>query len=158
MICAVRAAQVGLGRRGGVSHHGADGRDAERRKFQARPLRHDRERAAGILEWIGAIRLVAEAAEQRGQKVKKRLAIDPVAAETGRLIFKLFLAGDGTSGPLGVKNIAKWLNTRGHRTPQGAPFYTGRVYDNRNRRPGIGASRSHFRHPGGPHSRRKTIG
>lgn len=71
---------------------------------------------------------VAEAAEQRGQKVKKRLAINPREAETVRLIFKLFMEGDGVSGPLGVKHIAKWLNARGHRTPDDKPYYTSRVH------------------------------
>src|SRR5271155_1553425 len=39
------------------------------------------------------------AAEQRGQRTKKRLEIEPKEAETVRLIFKLFLEGDGRSGP-----------------------------------------------------------
>jgi hypothetical protein len=37
-----------------------------------------------------------------GNKMKKRLEIDPVEAETVRLAFKLAIAGDGGSGPLGV--------------------------------------------------------
>ena len=40
-------------------------------------------------------------AERRGAKIKKRLEIDPVEAETVRLIYRLYLEGDGTSGPLG---------------------------------------------------------
>ena len=44
-------------------------------------------------------------AEKRGTKIKKKLAIDPVEAETARLIFKLYLNGDGTSGALGVKEV-----------------------------------------------------
>src|SRR5579872_5846828 len=46
------------------------------------------------------------AAEQRGAKVKKKLEIDPLHADTVRLISRLALEGDGTSGPMGVKNIA----------------------------------------------------
>ena len=42
-------------------------------------------------------------AEKRGLKIKKKLAIDDVEAETVRLIFRLYLEGDGTTGPLGVK-------------------------------------------------------
>ncbi|MGL1548970.1 hypothetical protein ACSTJL_23430, partial [Vibrio parahaemolyticus] len=38
-------------------------------------------------------------AERRGQKIKKKLDIDPVEAETVRLIYKLYLDGDGTTGP-----------------------------------------------------------
>ena len=45
------------------------------------------------------------AAEQRGAKVKKKLEIDPLHADTVRLIYRLALEGDGTSGPMGVKNI-----------------------------------------------------
>ena len=42
------------------------------------------------------------AAEQRGAKTKKRLAIDPVEAEVVRLMFRLAHEGDGTGGPMGV--------------------------------------------------------
>jgi site-specific DNA recombinase len=58
-------------------------------------------------------------AEKRGAKVKKKLDIDPVEAETVRLIFRLYLQGDGQSGALGVKEIVKWLNGRGYRTRRG---------------------------------------
>ena len=44
-------------------------------------------------------------AEKRGDKIKK-LDIDPVEAETARLIFKRYLYGDGTSCALGVKQAA----------------------------------------------------
>jgi site-specific DNA recombinase len=47
--------------------------------------------------------------EKRGHRTKKRLTIDPVEAETVRLIFQLYLEGDGASGPLGVKEVAKAL-------------------------------------------------
>src|SRR6266436_6008986 len=61
-------------------------------------------------------------AEKRGTKVKKKLDIDPVEAETVRLIFELYLHGDGKSGALGVKEIVKWLNARGYRTRRGMTF------------------------------------
>jgi hypothetical protein len=48
-----------------------------------------------------------EAAEQRGHRVKKTLEIDPIQAETVRLIFRLAREGDGSSGPMGVKSITK---------------------------------------------------
>lgn len=38
-------------------------------------------------------------AERRGQKIKKKLAIDPVEAETVRLIFRLYLEGDAATEP-----------------------------------------------------------
>jgi len=68
------------------------------------------------------------AAEQRGQRTKKRLEIEPREAETVRLIFRLFLEGDGTRGPLGIKQIASWLNAREIRNGQGKLFYTGTVH------------------------------
>jgi DNA invertase Pin-like site-specific DNA recombinase len=55
-------------------------------------------------------------AEKRGTKIKKKLDIDPVEAECVRLIYKLYLYGDGTSGALGIKEVVKWLNRNGHRT------------------------------------------
>ncbi len=50
------------------------------------------------------------AAEQRGAKVKKKLEIDPLHAETVRLIYRLALHGDGAKGQMGVKNIVSHLN------------------------------------------------
>src|SRR5579864_783644 len=41
-------------------------------------------------------------AERRGQKIKKQLEIDDREAATVRQIFKLFLEGDGTKGPMGI--------------------------------------------------------
>ena len=65
--------------------------------------------------WNGALppigyRIVA--AEQRGSKTKKKLEIDLLHADTVRLIYRLFLEGDGTKGPMGVKAIATHLNDR----------------------------------------------
>lgn len=68
------------------------------------------------------------AAEQRGAKTKKRLAVDPVEAETVRLIFRLFKEGDGTTGPMGVKAVASWLNERGYRTLRGARWGIGPLH------------------------------
>jgi site-specific DNA recombinase len=67
-------------------------------------------------------------AEKRGAKIKKKPAVDPVEAETVRLIFKLYLLGDGSSGALGVKEIVKWLNGRGYRTRRGNGFGVGQVH------------------------------
>jgi site-specific DNA recombinase len=68
------------------------------------------------------------AAEQRGAKVKKRLAVYPVEAETVRLMFRLFREGDGTSGPMGVKTLTAWLDERGHRTRVGARWGIGQLH------------------------------
>jgi site-specific DNA recombinase len=65
------------------------------------------------------------AAEQRGAKTKKRLAIDPVEAEVVWLMFRLFREGDGKSGPMGVKAVTSWLNERGYRTRVGARWGIG---------------------------------
>ena len=51
-------------------------------------------------------------AEKRGAKVKKKLEIDPLYADTVRLAFRLALGGDGVSGSIGVKAIVKYLNER----------------------------------------------
>ncbi|MBI2742157.1 MAG: recombinase family protein [Rhodospirillales bacterium] len=50
------------------------------------------------------------AAEERGAKVKKKLEIDPLHADTVRLIYRLALHGDGTSGQMGIKKIVSHLN------------------------------------------------
>ncbi|MFN5824995.1 MAG: recombinase family protein, partial [Sphingomonadales bacterium] len=67
-------------------------------------------------------------AERRGAKIKKKLDIDPVEAELVRLIFKLYLEGDGATGPLGVKGVASWLNANGYRTRKGATFGVGPLH------------------------------
>src|SRR5580658_10485957 len=68
------------------------------------------------------------AAEQRGAKVKKTLEIDPLHADTVRLAFRLALAGDGTSGLMGVKAIAKHLNERKLYTRAGGRWGIGQVH------------------------------
>ena len=67
-------------------------------------------------------------AEKRGAKIKKKLDVDPVEAETVRLIFNLYLHGDGKSGALGVKEIVKWLNARGYRSRRGKTFSIGSIH------------------------------
>src|ERR1700730_1623394 len=66
--------------------------------------------------------------EKRGAKIKKKLDLDPVEAETVQLIFKLYLQGDGSSGALGVKETVKWLNARGYRTRRGKTFGVGHIH------------------------------
>ncbi|WP_454850465.1 recombinase family protein [Rhizobium binxianense] len=81
--------------------------------------------------WNGALppigyRVVA--AEQRGAKIKKKLEIDPIHAETVRLIYRLALTGDGTSGPLGIKSITTHLNDRNIRTRDGGRWGIAAVH------------------------------
>src|SRR5499427_1548769 len=82
--------------------------------------------------WNGALSpigyRIVQAAEQRGHRVKKTLEIDPLQAETVRLIFRLAREGDGSSGPMGVKSIAKHLNAAGIRTRDGGRWGIGAVH------------------------------
>ena len=66
--------------------------------------------------------------ERRGNRVKKKLAIDPVEAETVRLMFRLFLMGNEDSGPMGVKSIVVWLNEHGYRTRGGSTWAIGPLH------------------------------
>lgn len=67
-------------------------------------------------------------AEVRGEKQKKKLEIDPKGAEIIKLIFRLAVEGDGDSGPMGIKLIGEYLNTRGFKNANGGPFYTSQVH------------------------------
>lgn len=66
-------------------------------------------------------------AERRGEKIKKRAEIEPQEAEVVRLIFKLYLEGDGKSGALGVKKIVNYLNEKGFRLRGGSLFNVKKV-------------------------------
>ena len=68
------------------------------------------------------------AAEQRGAKIKKKLEIDPLHAETVRLIYRLTLEGDGVSGPLGVKKVVSYLNSHRIFTRDGGRWGIGQVH------------------------------
>ena len=68
------------------------------------------------------------AAEQRGAKVKKKLEIDPLYADTVRLIYRLALEGDGTSGPMGVKAIVTYLNAGRIFTRDGGRWGIGQLH------------------------------
>ena len=68
------------------------------------------------------------AVEQRGVKVKKKLEIDLLHADTVRLIYRLALEGDGTSGPLGVKAITNYLNARHIFTRDGGRWGIGQLH------------------------------
>jgi site-specific DNA recombinase len=81
--------------------------------------------------WNGALppigyRIVA--AEQRGSKTTKKLEIDPLHADTVRLIYRLFLEGDGTSGPMGVKSITCYLNERRIFTRDGGKWGLAQIH------------------------------
>ena len=69
-------------------------------------------------------------AEQRGQKIKKKLEIDPVEEQIVVLIFRLYADGDSTTStpPLGIKALCHWLNTKGYRTKRGGTFGVGSLH------------------------------
>lgn len=65
-------------------------------------------------------------AERRGDKDKKVLAVEETEAPLIRQIFSLYLEGDGTVGPMGIKKIVSWLNERGYQY-RGKPFHVSNV-------------------------------
>ena len=77
-------------------------------------------------------------AEQRGSKMKKKLEIDPLHADTVRMIFRLASEGDGTSGPMGVKAIVNHLNRNRIFTRNGGRWGIGQLHRILTRRTYIG--------------------
>ncbi|SHE79052.1 Recombinase [Litoreibacter ascidiaceicola] len=67
-------------------------------------------------------------AGHRGQTVKKKLAVHPAEAEDVRLIYNLYLEGDGKNGPMGIKKIACYLNENTFSRRGGAKWTTGQVH------------------------------
>jgi len=70
---------------------------------------------------------IAPLPSNREPENQKRLEIEATEAETVRLIFKLFLQGDGRSGPMGVK-ISLMAERHGHTFGNGGLFYTSAVH------------------------------
>ncbi len=102
--------------------------------------------------WNGAVAPIGYRvveAEKRGIKVKKKLEIDPLHADTVRLAFRLALAGDGTSGRMGVKSIAKYLNERKLYTRNGGRWGVGAVHKMLTRPTYIGQHAFNKRRKGG---------
>lgn len=100
--------------------------------------------------WNGALPpigyRVVEAAEQRGHRIKKTLEIDPIQAENVRLIFRLAREGNGSSGSMGVKSIAKHLNESGIRTRDGGRWGVDAVHKVLTRTTYIGRHRFNTKH------------
>src|SRR5262249_71304 len=88
---------------------------------------------------------IVEAAEQHGHRTKKTLEIDPIQAETVRLIFRLAREGEGTSGSMGVKSITKHLNAACIRTRDGGRWGVGAVHNLPTRKSYIGRHRFNTR-------------
>ena len=101
--------------------------------------------------WNGALPpigfRIVEANEQRGHRTKNTLEIDPIQAETVRLIFRLAGEGNGSCGPMGVKSIAKHLNEIGAWTRDGGRWAVDAVHKvlARTQRSGLPRRRTHVR-------------
>jgi site-specific DNA recombinase len=63
----------------------------------------------------------------RGDKMKRKLAINEIEANVVRLIYDSY-TGAKTGLPKGVKATTDWLNRQGYRTRQGRTFSTGLTY------------------------------
>lgn len=80
-------------------------------------------------------------AEQRGNRAKKKLDIDPLRADQVRLIYRLARVGEGDSGPMGARQIAGYLNDKGLRTGTGGRWGLGMVHEILTRSTYIGVHR-----------------
>ncbi len=84
-------------------------------------------------------------AGQRGAKLKKKLEIDPIQAETVRRIYRMALNGVDDRGPMGLKAIATWLNENNIRTRDGGRWGLGAVHQVLTRTTYIGQHRFNTR-------------
>src|SRR5580704_5457960 len=82
--------------------------------------------------WNGAVPPFGyrtEVVERFGDKDKRKLAIEPKEAQIVKLAFRLYLFGDGKTGPLGIKDLTSHLNKNGFRDRNGKPFRLQIVHD-----------------------------
>jgi DNA invertase Pin-like site-specific DNA recombinase len=111
--------------------------------------------------WNGALPpigyRIVEAAEQRGHRTKKTLEIDSIQAETVRLIFRLARTGNGSSGSMGVKSIAKYLNDSGIRTRDGGRWGVDAVHKVLTRTTYVDRHRFNTKHPASESPRLKWL-
>jgi len=84
-------------------------------------------------------------AGQRGAKVKKKLEVDPIHAETVRRIYRMALNGVGDNGPMGLKSIATWLNENNIRTRDGGRWGLAGVHQVLTRTTYIGKHKFNYR-------------
>lgn len=86
-------------------------------------------------------------AGQRDSKVKKKLEIDPIHADTVRLIYRLALTGDPqrNGSPMGIKSITACLNERNIRTRDGGRWGIASVHQILTRTTYIGEHRFNTR-------------
>ena len=84
-------------------------------------------------------------AGERGAKIKKKLEIDPIQAETVRRIYRMALNGVDKKGPMGLKSIATWLNENNIRTRDGGRWGLGAVHQVLTRTTYIGQHRFNTR-------------
>ncbi|MEI9430130.1 recombinase family protein [Mesorhizobium sp. Cs1299R1N3] len=84
-------------------------------------------------------------AEQRGTRAKKKIEPDPLTVDHVRLMFRLAHSGDSDHGPMGVRQIASYLNNRGIRTQTGGRWGLGGVHQVLTRTTYIGRQRFNVR-------------
>ena len=84
-------------------------------------------------------------AGHRGAKIKKKLEIDPIQAETVRRIYRMALNGVDDNGPMGLKAIATWLNDNNIRTRDGGRWGLGAVHQVLTRTTYIGQHKFNYR-------------
>lgn len=84
-------------------------------------------------------------AGQRGAKVKKKLEVDPIHAETVRRIYRMALNGVDNNGPMGLKAIATWLNENNIRTRDGGRWGLAGVHQVLTRTTYIGKHKFNYR-------------
>lgn len=68
-------------------------------------------------------------ADKRGDRTRKTLEIDPLHADTIRLIYRLALDGIDGEGPMGLRGIARHLNGHNIRTREGGRWGLGSIHD-----------------------------
>ena len=99
-----------------------------KRNRQACHENHEVQRRARLLEWgFAALWLRRGCRRYAGEEGKEKLAVDPNEAEDVRLIFTLYLDGDGKTGPMGVKKVAQWMNSHSH-SRRGRNWTTGQLH------------------------------
>jgi len=86
---------------------------------------HAGERAPRLLERLKAAPRLSHHCRRTAaaREPRKRLEIEATEAETVRLIFRLFLQGDGRSGPMGCEGYRLMAERHGHTFGKGL-FYT----------------------------------
>lgn len=76
----------------------------------------------------GTDRLSRGCGQRARRKIKKKLEIDPIQAETVRRVYQMALNGVNNNGSMGLKSIATWLDENKIRTRDGGRWGLGAVH------------------------------